>query len=823
MSKGSLPGWFPRALLSAVPIILLSSLLLGGKALFWGTPLLQFVPWRAYAWELVSRGELPLWNDLLGMGAPLLANYQSALLYPPTWLLIGLQAWGGTAWAAWGQAIFVGLHLAWCGWGMAEIGYWLGWKPFTRTFSALALALSGYLVARAGFLSITATAAWLPWVLWAGGKLADSQKREARWQAGIFLAATIGLLLLAGHAQTAWYVLLLLAAWYALWLRVESGDAESRLRKAWRWLWGWRWLGLGGLLGVLLAAAQLLPTAEYLAQSQRSAAVDFELAATYSFWPWRLLELLAPGLFGSPAAGTYWGYGNYWEDASYIGLVPLLLALKGARLAWGRGDGASGGGWKMATTLQVASQPRHDIQAVMALQARPGKRLARWCLGVMVVCLVWGLGRNTPVYPWLYQNVPTFDMFQAPTRVMIAFVFSLALLAGLGVESWQRPSGRWLYWTRLGTAGMGAVTLATGLAWMYLDVEATFLRPTAVAGLLGLVTGVLTLCAPAAESPQRYTQIWSLLAIGMTAIDLLAHGSGLNPGIEMGYYQRASTLAASPGEELAEQLGEGRLYLPGEYEEELKFDRFFLFQSFEPAGQWDELLRVRLPNMPVLEGLASANNFDPLVPGRYARWMAALPEQAPEIQSRWLNLMGVQVVESMDNRQAASVRFNRRNVEAARMRWVPCSRSAVNDVAAWTYLSDPVWDPALEVILERPASLAREQTSETCTAVGRTGDIKIFETNAMEIQMEVSADTAGWLVLADSWYPGWKAWVDGELVDIHRADYLFRAVAVPAGEHRVRFAYQPMSFWLGMLGSTAGWAGLSAAVWKIMRGKRRVA
>ena len=47
---------------------------------------------------------------------------------------------------------------------------------------------------------------------------------------------------------------------------------------------------------------------------------------THSFWPLRLLTLLSPDFFGNPAQNNFWGYDNYWENAAYIGLIPLLLA-----------------------------------------------------------------------------------------------------------------------------------------------------------------------------------------------------------------------------------------------------------------------------------------------------------------------------------------------------------------------------------------------------------------------------------------------------------------------------------------------------------------
>lgn len=57
----------------------------------------------------------------------------------------------------------------------------------------------------------------------------------------------------------------------------------------------------------------------------------------------------------------------------------------------------------------------------------------------------------------------------------------------------------------------------------------------------------------------------------------------------------------------------------------------------------------------------------------------------------------------------------------------------------------------------------------------------------------------GWVVLSDTFYPGWHASVDGTPVEIYRANYLFRAVQVPAGEHTVVFSYFPLRLKLGLL------------------------
>jgi uncharacterized membrane protein YfhO len=64
--------------------------------------------------------------------------------------------------------------------------------------------------------------------------------------------------------------------------------------------------------------------------------------------------------------------------------------------------------------------------------------------------------------------------------------------------------------------------------------------------------------------------------------------------------------------------------------------------------------------------------------------------------------------------------------------------------------------------------------------------------------MRASLDTSGYLVLADTWYPGWQATVDGERVELLRANYAFRAVSLDAGDHVVEMSYRPWSVYLGV-------------------------
>jgi uncharacterized membrane protein YfhO len=77
-----------------------------------------------------------------------------------------------------------------------------------------------------------------------------------------------------------------------------------------------------------------------------------------------------------------------------------------------------------------------------------------------------------------------------------------------------------------------------------------------------------------------------------------------------------------------------------------------------------------------------------------------------------------------------------------------------------------------------------------------------------------SADDA-LLVLTDTYYPGWRAKVDGSDAEILRADYVFRAVVLPAGNHTVEFEFKPRSFLFGAALSCLGgliWLGWALAL-----------
>ncbi|MCH7641192.1 YfhO family protein [Patescibacteria group bacterium] len=78
-----------------------------------------------------------------------------------------------------------------------------------------------------------------------------------------------------------------------------------------------------------------------------------------------------------------------------------------------------------------------------------------------------------------------------------------------------------------------------------------------------------------------------------------------------------------------------------------------------------------------------------------------------------------------------------------------------------------------------------------------SSNVRFLNYESQRSKLAVSSDTDGFLFLADTWYPGWKALVDGKEEKIFRANYTFRAVPVTSGQHVVEFIYDPRSFRIG--------------------------
>ena len=153
---------------------------------------------------------------------------------------------------------------------------------------------------------------------------------------------------------------------------------------------------------------------------------------------------------------------------------------------------------------------------------------------------------------------------------------------------------------------------------------------------------------------------------------------------------------------------------------------------------------------------------------------------------------------------------------------VPAARAVGSAAAAWEAVAAPSFNPRRTVVLEGVDS--RESGNDRGRADGQDtpGSARLTSDRPQRVAIAVEAAADAWLVLADAWFPGWAATLDGTSTPVLRANYLVRAVAVPVGRHEVVFSYDPPGYATGRTVSSVAWGVLGVAlVATVLLGRRR--
>jgi hypothetical protein len=363
---------------------------LAGRVLAGGDVFAYFYPYWAHAARALRAGRLPLWNPYLFMGAPFLANSQVGFLYPLNWpLWLALPA-------ARAVHLTVVLHL-----GLAALNAYLWARRSLRLGrwgawgTGAVFALGGYLGAQVEHVNQLQGLAWLPLLLLLYD--ASARARERRlwgrfcWALAA-LAGVLGLVLLAGHAQTAFVGGLGLALYAlsgALWVRDGWRSAAAGLLT----------LVLAALLGALLAGAQLWPTWELSRHSIRAQGLPFNERVSFSLPPPAFPYALLPRWAGDVPPAQI-------EYVAYVGVVGLLLSWLALRR------------WRAWRPAQFGA------------------------LALVGGGFFLALGLYNPLYLLLARFVPGFSYFRAPARWLALAALGLAGLAGVGLQDVRRRASR---------------------------------------------------------------------------------------------------------------------------------------------------------------------------------------------------------------------------------------------------------------------------------------------------------------------------------------------------------------------------------------------
>ena len=427
-------------------------------------------------------------------------------------------------------------------------------------------------------------------------------------------------------------------------------------------------------------------------------------------------------------------------------------------------------------------------------------------------------------FPLVFKYVPGFGFFQAPARLMLWFAIGASTLAGIGAHCF-----RLTYWSqytlRLTVAGAGAM-LAVALAMSRAGVPLGDVYLPSVARLaitLGLAAGLLLLRGREPDDPDRQVVAsplprlaWGPLVVGLVAFDLLWFGMPLTPAISGDLYRLPNPVAQAAQAE----MGSDRLYVDPVFEYIALFRRYFPFDTFGPSdlAHWRGLRESLLPDLNAVDGIPAANNYEPLVIGRWRDLLDRLAVADWPTRRRLLRMMNVGYLLAESPPPGSSpvtgVPHLYRLSDPLTRAWVVSQARVIT--APGILLSElmaPTFDPAAEVLLESAdhspqAFHIQPSTSE----VNPSRVISLREGwNSRTIDLVVSQP--GYLVLAYTTYPGWRATMDNQPVEILRANYALMALPVEAGEHRLVLRYRPLSFALGAVisGLTALAMGVTSA------------
>ncbi|MFN8498300.1 MAG: hypothetical protein U0641_10625 [Anaerolineae bacterium] len=310
--------------------------------------LLENYTWKSFITREIAARELPLWNPYLFAGAPFLAAGQSSALYPLSVIYYGLPLWLAYGWFTVVQVWLAGALT----YAYARRGLRLAWAPSAAAMAVF--ALSQLFLVNPVHPMILAGMAWLSLILLALERVFERAQSGAGLTIGLAAwlavgAGAIGCVFLAGHVEIALYTLLVAAYYGAARLVVAFlGRGPDRARRLAR---GAGAMGAMAVLGIGLAAVQILPLYELVSQNFRQAAASLAEVRGYAFPARHILAFLMPDIFGNPShhgyfdifqgawvgemrnrAGavvdnTAWGIKNYVEGAVYAGLLPLLLTV----------------------------------------------------------------------------------------------------------------------------------------------------------------------------------------------------------------------------------------------------------------------------------------------------------------------------------------------------------------------------------------------------------------------------------------------------------------------------------------------------------------
>jgi len=539
-----------------------------------------------------------------------------------------------------------------------------------------------------------------------------------------------------------------------------------------------------------LSAIQLLPFLELSKLSIRSMGLSYYEAGLWSLHPWDLLEFFVPDQYGLDT-----NYNNYWKFQSwlktiYMGAVPFLFSL---------------------------------------YILKSNKRIFFGFLFLFVVSMLLAIGQNTPLHHFLYDYLPFFNKLRYPVKFIFLAILILCITAGLGFDRFKQEANSQnnevFFWGRVilvlgflcilsfGIFNMfhtEFVSYFKSIGWdrpKYNEVDINLFNIKRLLAFTGLICACIFL-----YFKPMFRKPWLLVCIIVIIVmDLFFANHG--------YYNKKNVSEINQTEENARFLQDDpsifRIYTTPKI-------RSNTIEMENP--EWNHL-KIKKDKFQIgMLGKTKIFESQGIGVTRLARWKNSytLIDSAPTLETTsLLNLMNVKYIVSkkeLDSPNFKKVKesypvtpeqiaktklkepysikiYENKNVLPRAFLVSKCKMLDKEEEFKNAFL-DKDFDPKDLILLEKQPN-GIDCLKDNYNSTQGTVEINSYKSNT--IDLTAISNIQQLLFLGDSYYPGWKVYVDGEEKEILRANYLFRAVVVESGEHKIRFEYDPLSFKIGMI------------------------
>lgn len=724
-----------------------------------------FYPLRLFTVNSVKSGILPLWNPYMSCGVPHLALQQSAIFYPVSIIYYIMPFYKAFN-------VFLVFHVFLIGLFTYLLGHRWGFREASSIASAITIMFCGYTISLLNLTSTLGSVVWLPLIL-----LFFDMALSGKGLKYIFLSAITLSMMFLGGEPSIFYATLWVLLFYALFFwagHVRSlGSFKNIFLK----------LAIAISLGVMLSSVQLVPFMELSKFADRTTqAAPFEFLTKWSLHIRDTFSFIIPFFARTDfSKDSYWKEQN-WAILIYIGTLSIILVF-------------------------------------LSLLMRKNWRV-KFLYFVSILALMVSYGGNTPLYYLVYKFIPGFHFIRYPARFLFITTFGLSLLAGFGLEAYFNMKEKKIRVSEKSFKVSASFLCMLALLFLILSVYGSSIFNSVyrfwtnntqwnndvsfiVSFIVGMknmqrlvgfvVVGSLVLflglrfelkkwIAPALFIAIMSADFFSVTPITQAMLDRSFFDS---PGVNMGLLQKDRTLFRVFSSPKARDTKN--------FPDQKRYEDAVALQKDRLCSNW-----------PMVFGLYDAYGYDSIYLSDYTKLSTLVATMSSPSDTRVLDMLNVKYVAVLERIEADGYRpvnetapYLYENIKAMPRAFIVNSFVLLKkeeDIAE--KLRSKEFDPAGEVILEEPPKIKVKPVG--CDPDENfTDKAEIVKYSPNEVLIRAIVSAPKFLVLSDSYYPGWLVYVDGIKDKIYKANFVSRAVYLDKGSHLVRFVFDPYSFRLG--------------------------